>query len=48
MAGSGANESSNNYNNLNILKTNDGSNNSNITGDFSNLKDDSNNNKPES
>ena len=48
MAGSGANESSNNYNNFNILKTNDGNNNGNITGTFSNERDDNINNKRES
>lgn len=47
VAGSGDNESPNNYNNFNIQKTNSGNNNNNgeITGNFTNIRDDTSNNK---
>lgn len=42
VAGSGDNESPNNYNNFNIQKTNSGNNNGETTGNF---RDDTSNNK---
>lgn len=45
VAGSGAHDTANNYNNFNIVKDNIGNDNGEATGNFSNIRDDNSNNK---